>query len=69
MHLLGLKNVQRCPFKGIAPGTSCCTPKGYLLILTTLFFLCEGTRENTELKKTTKLEVKADHVDGRGGKN
>lgn len=28
MHFLGVDKVQRCPFKGTASVTSCCTPKG-----------------------------------------
>ncbi len=31
MYLLGVKKVHICPFKGTAPGTSCCTPKGKIL--------------------------------------
>ncbi len=31
MYLLGVKKVQICPFKGTAPGTSCCTQKGTIL--------------------------------------
>ncbi len=31
MYLLGVKKVQICPFKGTAPVTSCCTPKGKIL--------------------------------------
>ncbi len=31
MDILGVKNVQICPFKGTAPATSCCTPKGTIL--------------------------------------
>ncbi len=31
MYLLGVKKVQICPFKGTAPATSCCTPKGKIL--------------------------------------
>ncbi len=31
MYLLGVKKVQICPFKGTAPATSCCTPKGTIL--------------------------------------
>ncbi len=31
MHLLGVKKVQICPFKGTAPATSCCTPKDTIL--------------------------------------
>ncbi len=38
MYLLGVKKVQICPFKGIAPATSCCTPKG--TILNTYFSVC-----------------------------
>ncbi len=37
MYLLGVKKVQRCPFKSTAPVTSCCTPKGAILAL---FVLC-----------------------------
>ncbi len=31
MYLLGANKVQICPFKGTAPGTSCCTQKGTVL--------------------------------------
>ncbi len=31
MYLLGVKKLQICPFKGTAPATSCCTPKGTIL--------------------------------------
>ncbi len=31
MYPLGVKKVQICPFKGTAPGTSCCTQKGTIL--------------------------------------
>ncbi len=39
MHLLGVKKVQICPFKGTAPATSCCTPKG--TILNPYFSVCK----------------------------
>ncbi len=31
MYLVGVKKLQICPFKGTAPATSCCTPKGTIL--------------------------------------
>ncbi len=31
MYLLVVKKEQICPFKGTAPATSCCTPKGTTL--------------------------------------
>ncbi len=42
MYLLGVKKVQICPFKGTAPGTSCCTQKG--TILNPYFSVCSCLR-------------------------
>ncbi len=42
MYLLGLKKVQICPFKGTAPATSCCTPKG--TILNPYFSVCRAVK-------------------------
>ncbi len=47
MYLLGVNKVQICPFKGTAPGTSCCTQKG--TILNPYFSVCSQvvrTRKN-----------------------
>ncbi len=57
MYLLGVKKVQIYPFKGTAPGTSCCTQKG--TILNPYFSVCRLS------PSTLKVYVHHDAVDGQ----
>ncbi len=56
MYLLGVNKVQICPFKGTAPGTSCCTQKG--TILNPYFSVCRKSPSKSAFKLERNKDLK-----------